>query len=938
MNPYHAKYIAHDITLRKSVGHIGNLTEVLLGSNLQLLPHQIDAALFALRSPFSEGAILADEVGLGKTIEAGLVLSRIWKARASRVLVIVPASLRRQWESELESKFSLPSMVVENRSGRRSTASGGGNGFDRIGVVLICSYEYAALHAEDITPVPWDLVICDEAHRLRNVDQRGTTQAKAIRSAVAGRRKLLLTATPLQNSVEELDGLLSFIDHRRPSGIDVPEWDHVTRWGALKREERLGHVCKRTLRSDVRPYIMFTKRKAKLYEFDPQPEELELWNRVADFLAKKPFRDLGIRGSGFLEMVVWKLLASSHFAVAETFRRFADRFDGDAELERDLTSIVEEDMELDSDDSVMGDDALGSRSIDASEEVLRRRTQLAQELRALAHFAASIEDDRSAKAKALLNALDAGIEQVGDDGAATTHGKAVVFTESRRTQEYLFRYLESHGYRGRVVTFNGSNDDERSRAILERRRRSSGRRETDMRTALIAQFRDTASILLVTESGAEGLNLQFCNLVVNYDLPWNPQRIEQRIGRCHRIGQVYDVIVCNFINRSNVADRRVHDLLKDKLKLFKGFFGSSDEVLGRVMAADIDLEKEFARIYSDCRTAEEINEAFDRLQERLSEDVKQAQRRAGRDLLHNFDQSAIERLFQATQADIARQQRNRRSLARYFVGDSILEHEDGTIEILREVRDIGNVPIPKGKYRIGGDLEPEESWRSFDAWLNEPLVHRGKAINTPLAYVVVDPGSVAGAGRLSKGSGWMECRLLSLDSVDPEDFLLLAGVTDSGEELADEECQAILGMPGEMGSAIAAVPEGVSARLEDIANRNQRQLAAAAQSRLDDWGRDERDLVKEWEKRLTNHVTNAAARIKPEMDVLQRKRSPTSADRERLSKLQEEYEDAVRNREARLSMIRQQRMDRVTEVNDRSRMEQRVERLFVLRWQALPAR
>ena len=164
--------------------------------------------------------------------------------------------------------------------------------------------------------------------------------------------------------------------------------------------------------------------------------------------------------------------------------------------------------------------------------------------------------------------------------------KAIIFTESRRTQSYLLRVLGDSPWSEGIVLFNGSNTDERSKQIyarwLDRHQgtdRVTGSKTADMRSALVDYFREEGRIMIATEAGAEGINLQFCSLVVNYDLPWNPQRIEQRIGRCHRYGQKHDVVVVNFLNRKNAADKRVYELLSEKFHLFEGIFGASDEVL-----------------------------------------------------------------------------------------------------------------------------------------------------------------------------------------------------------------------------------------------------------------------------------------------------------------------------------------------------------------------
>lgn len=162
--------------------------------------------------------------------------------------------------------------------------------------------------------------------------------------------------------------------------------------------------------------------------------------------------------------------------------------------------------------------------------------------------------------------------------------------------------LNANGYEGKIVLFNGSNSDDKSREIYAQwlkkyqgTSRVTGSPTADKRQALVEYFKDSAEIMIATESAAEGINLQFCSLIVNYDLPWNPQRVEQRIGRCHRYGQKYDVVVVNFINKSNRADQRVYELLDQKFNLFRGVFGASDEVLGAI-GNGIDFENEFGNL------------------------------------------------------------------------------------------------------------------------------------------------------------------------------------------------------------------------------------------------------------------------------------------------------------------------------------------------------
>jgi superfamily II DNA/RNA helicase len=245
------------------------------------------------------------------------------------------------------------------------------------------------------------------------------------------------------------------------------------------------------------------------------------------------------------------------------------------------------------------------------------------ELTRYAQWARSIGIDT--KSRALITALEIGFAKMAEMGAAQ---RAVVFTESRRTQAYLKDFLEANGYVGRVITFNGTNSEPETTTIYERwvkvnqpAGRASGSRPVDVRTAIIEYFRDHGDIMIATEAAAEGVNLQFCSLVVNYDLPWNPQRIEQRIGRCHRYGQQHDVVVINFLNEKNETDRRIHELLEEKFNLFNGVFGASDDVLGTIESG-VDFERKVLDIYQQCRTPEEIATAFRALRQELDEKIQ----------------------------------------------------------------------------------------------------------------------------------------------------------------------------------------------------------------------------------------------------------------------------------------------------------------------------
>jgi SNF2 family DNA or RNA helicase len=213
--PFHQTLLAHELTLKRASSDMRKIESPLSSAMVDLQPHQIDAAVFAFKGPMSKGAILCDEVGLGKTIEAGLIISQLWAEGKRKIIVIVPASIRKQWQNEMLEKFGIPCVIVDGFEYRQSKKNGLINPFDRDEVVIV-SIPFAAKKSPEISAVSkWDLIVIDEAHRLRNVYKKnGSKQAKKLKEIFAKSPKVLLTATSLQNTLMELYGLVSFIDDR----------------------------------------------------------------------------------------------------------------------------------------------------------------------------------------------------------------------------------------------------------------------------------------------------------------------------------------------------------------------------------------------------------------------------------------------------------------------------------------------------------------------------------------------------------------------------------------------------------------------------------------------------------------------------------------------------------------------------------------------------
>lgn len=469
---YHAKYYAHELTKRCASDSIEKLAGALANAQVDLNPHQVDAALFAFRSPLSKGAILADEVGLGKTIEAGLVVSQKWAERHRRILVITPANLRKQWFQELTEKFFLPCRILETKSYNAATKAGTAFPF-RIPEIVICSYQFACGKASEIRSTTWDLVVIDEAHRLRNVYKPSNVIAKALKEALADSPKLLLTATPLQNSLFELFGLVSFIDDHcfgdlasfrerfadcmNPRYLGNIDDEEVDPWKELKA--RLQPICHRTLRRQVLPYVKFTARHAILQPFTPEESEDRLYNLVSDYLRRENLQALPSSQRSLMTLVLRKLLASSSFAIAGALESMINRLQARLRHSEppDIAELLEDDYE--------GLDETADEWTDDTADTLTQedRTAIEREIEDLKQFrdlAVSIQ--HNAKGKALLIALDIAFKKAGELGAAQ---KALVFTESKRTQSYLVRVLAESPWKDGIVLFNGSNNDDKSKQI-----------------------------------------------------------------------------------------------------------------------------------------------------------------------------------------------------------------------------------------------------------------------------------------------------------------------------------------------------------------------------------------------------------------------------------------------------------------------------------------
>jgi len=957
LTAYHARYFAHELTKRSSSASIDSLTSALADAQVDLNPHQVEAALFAFRSPLSRGAILADEVGLGKTIEAGILLSQRWAERRRHLLVICPANLRKQWGQELADKFFLPYAILETKTFNEEIKRGNLNPCDQPKIIL-CSFQFARTKDAYIRQTHWDLVVIDEAHRLRNVYKASNKIANAIKAAIAERPKMLLTATPLQNSLLELYGLVSIIDEFTFGDLKSfrSQFSRMnTRDDYRALRQRIRPICQRTLRRQVLPYISYTNRHALVQEFIPNDDEQRLYVLVSEYLQSPRLYALPASQRQLMTLILRKLLASSTYAISDTLLGLANKLEAAEKAQAALDSPPDnlgenfeslpeiEDEWLEDEPDQDGSQANATRQLSPEQrEELRVEKEKLREFHELAR---SIQ--KNSKGEVLLTALRNGFDAANRARAEHQNGalqqKAIIFTESRRTQEYLLRLLESSEFAGKIVLFNGTNSDSKSAEIYrdwqQRHKgtdRVTGSPTADKRAALVEYFRDEASIMIATEAAAEGINLQFCNLVVNYDMPWNPQRIEQRIGRCHRYGQKYDVVVVNFLNRANAADVRIYQILDQKFRLFDGVFGASDEVLGTIQSG-VDFEKRIVGIYQQCRTPEQISFEFDKLQQELESEVSEARSLAQEQLLNNFDQEVIEKV-RIEAGDSRNRFEELLWKATLFYLQPYARFDGAGHSFLLERNPFPDEPIHAGPYRMGRNVEDANTYR-----VGHQLAQRvlGKCLTLDTGAVEIHFNLAKSGKKLSildphiGQAGWLVCSKFSVESFEAEDHILFAGVRDDGRNLDATACRRLFDLPAEVGQPVLPVPvpaldvqlrEEQHRILEEVGLRNTRWLDQEV-AKLDRWSEDLKLGLEQEIKDLDQEIRDtkrASAATSTLADKLEHQRTLKTLLAARNQKRKDLFvaQDEV---EARRDTL-------IADIEARMTKDQKEEMLFRIRW------
>ncbi|MFZ2563067.1 SNF2-related protein [Corynebacterium variabile] len=816
LTDYQAKYFAHELQRSYANDHVGKLAGLLFDAQVEPKPHQIDAALFALQTPFLPGVILGDEVGLGKTIEAGIVISQYWAERRRRILIIAPSSLRQQWQQELYEKFLIPSSILDVKS-KDSLLRPASSSSPQ---VLICSYEFALRHETSLLKA-WDLVVADEAHRLRNYWTGKAKAAEAVAHIVHSAHKtVLLTATPLQNKLEELYGLVSVFDPGYFYSLDAFRERYIKNrdlGGDDDLVERVATISKRTLRRDADKYIHFTKRLPLTLEFTPSLEEVRLYDLVNDYLQREELFAFAGSQRHLSALIIRKRLGSSTYAVASTLENIANRLADEVaggRVRDGRGGLVAADLGVD--DEITGDELEDAEEVQSELRDTRRdsgstdqsllsamRAEVS-DLREYAALARSITVNQ--KAIKLNEALDLGFERLRELGAPE---KAIIFTDSTKTQEYIARSLRESGRGDGLVLFNGSNNSPEQTAIyqawLHRNKDGdliTGIPAVDRRKALVDYFRTEGTIMVATEAAAEGINLQFCSMLVNYDLPWNPQRVEQRIGRVHRFGQKHNVVVVNFSNKGNIAEQRILELLTNKFQLFSSVFGASDEVLGAIEDG-LDFEKTISDILTRCKTAAELDSAFKDLEGQYAGDISQEMASAKAKVFDNLDPHVQDRLkaYDAQSGEVLNKfERLLLAVTRHELDKHATFEGDGrTFELTTSpVQD-----APTGRYYFKSQpLDNAHQYRYASA-LAQYVVDTAKGHDTPARELTfslsASPRASSAVRTLQGASGELTVSLTTFtmkarDEDVSESYMLAGALTDDGRWLDEEYVADILAL------------------------------------------------------------------------------------------------------------------------------------------------
>lgn len=982
MTKYQSKYYANFLALHQPNHWVQKLWNSLLNATIDLNPHQIDWALFFFDNPLNKWVMLADEVGLWKTIEAWLVLCQLRSERKRKILLVVPASLRKQWVSELQEKFHLPAKILDWPLYRKLKDKWTKNPFDEKSII-VTSYAFAASENNDkydiwdeIESINWDLIVFDEAHKLRNIyrdldsdldefvwkledkeeAEKKKTTSKKLFDRFEENKKLLLTATPLQNSLLELFWLLNFLDSYSFADLSSfkDQYNPKTMWQKefIQLRNRIQPYFHRTLRKQIASDIKYTARKSLTQEYQWSNDEEMFYNKVTDFLRTSTLFQNKIWQTNYLIVLIyWKLLASSVPAVLWTLRWLRKRIQQEIKEIKTKNRIEEKEKITDDEDffktyEEKAEDKCTSIE-DTIDEKIDQETEktLQYELWQVEEIISMWEKlEHGNKAKALLKAIHVAYEELQKLWARK---KVLIFTESRRTQDYLYKYLENNWFWWKIVCFNWDNNSPMVRKIYndwkikyEHTDYFSWSLSSDTRAAIVDYFKSDAEIMIATESAAEWVNLQFCSLVINYDLPWNPQRVEQRIWRCHRYWQEFDVIVMNIINTANRADQRVFELLTEKFSLFQWLFWASDTILW-ALESWIDIEKSILEIYQTCRTKEEIDNAFDKLQSDMAEAVSSKIEETKAKVIDSFDEDVARRLKDKKEnAEIILWVMKKRlmNLVKIECEWEYKEIWNNAIDLIQSPNKWINTWI----YSFDTKKYPWYLLWTSD-WLWQYCINQAIDRNLDEWGIIFDltnhKTKISILEKL-KGKSWcLKVSKLTIDAYATEDYLIHSGFIDWWDELDEEMIEKMLNLWWKYFDT--SLSENEKERLNSIENKILSETKTESREANQEYFETEMDKLDHWSddlkvslERDRKKIKQDIAELKKEYRIVQQLEEKVAIQRK--IKTLEQKESKIRREINDLEdQIDEKKEVLIDEIEKRLDAQSQVKELFTIKWKII---
>lgn len=932
---FSAKYCVNALELKRGGSDVERLGTTLYNSKITLTPHQIQAALFSFKSPINKGVILADEVGLGKTIEAGIVIAQTWFEKKGKVIIVAPASLLKQWQNELMDKFSLDSIIIDRKTFTFYAKKGYPNPLKAIKTnIMIFSYQMCSSLKENIREMNFDLAVVDEVHKLRNVHNEKSITANNVKHAIFPFKKVLLTATPIQNNLMDIYGLCSVIDDEIFGDKSVFRYNYIRNYyeNAEELEHRLKNVLHRTLRNQVQQYIQFTNRIPKTFSFELSSQEEEVYNRIRQLLLGSNEESYLIPNSQkhLLVLILCKLMGSSMHSIVFTLQKMLNRLER-IKVNGEVEELDFEEYEVDEFEYEEEELVTETKPIN-----LVRLNEEIENLEEIIKIAGNVSEE--SKFIALIDALNFSFSHLEKLGAEK---KVLIFTESRRTQDYLYTALKEKGY-SKVLLYNGSNAGVESQQIYDEwigkhPESQLQSKSLNMKSAIIDKFKDDGQILIATEAGAEGLNLQFCSLVINYDLPWNPQRVEQRIGRCHRFGQKFDVVVINFISKNNVVEQRIYELLSSKFRLFEEVFGSSDSVLGTLEEGK-DLDKAIIDIYSNCRTTEEINSAFDSLQEKYKEEITESMKKTKEQLLNYFEedvQQYFKDVLTATEISISNIERLLWRLLNSLWSQRITVDKSNPYAF----------SLDGYKYALSS-RNGSNKMINFNPSSQKglELINDAKSIDIREGHVEFDitnyPYKLSNVSNLFGENGYISLNKVSISSFENEEHLVFNGILSNGKRLPSELCEQLFRLDTrEYKTSIEK--NALTDTLSKDVNVNIQSIINESQQRNNKYLSDEIEKINSWADDRILSVQLDVENMRAQRKDLQQQSDLATNMREK-EKIEEEIvklSNRIKQRWLQLALdeekVEEERKNMISAIRKENMKETKVENLFTISFKVI---